>query len=128
MTADLRSPASTSQPLLVCTSTSGQRVVIAVSGEVDASSAASLRDQIVRTVTQRPASLVVDATDLSFCDLRGLDAIHDAMALAARSGVDLTLRPSSQLTWLMATVARAARTSGRSGPDPSGRPLARWTG
>ena len=101
----------------------GPRVVVVLSGEADGSTSALLRDRLVESLSHRPRSLVVDARDLTFCDLRGLDALRDAEAAAQRSGITVTVRPSPQLTWLMAAVERATRTSGPAGLDPPGCPL-----
>ena len=109
--------------LLVLPMPDGQQVVVLVAGEADLSNAPRLRDGLVDCLVYRPRSLVVDATDLTFCDLSGLDALIDAAAVAERSGVSVTIRPSSQLAWLIALVQQAPQTSGQPGQDPPGCPL-----
>ena len=109
--------------LLVLPMPDGQQVVALVAGEADLSSAPLLRHGLVDCLVYRPRSLVVDATDLTFCDLSGLDALVEAVEVVEQSGVSVTIRPSVQLAWLMATVQPAPRTSGQADRDPSGCPL-----
>ena len=109
--------------LLVLPMPDGQQVVALVAGEADLASAPSLRDGLVDCLVYRPRSMVVDATDLTFCDLHGLDALAEAFAVVQRAGVSVTLRPSAQLAWLTTIVRDALQTSGRPGHDPSGCPL-----
>ena len=119
-------PSSSISPLgrlLVLPMPDGQQVVVLVAGEADLSNAQRLRDGLVDCLVYRPRSLVVDATDLTFCDLNGLDALVEAVALAERAGVSVTLRPSSQLAWLITAIQQAPETSGQSGRVPPGCPL-----
>ena len=109
--------------LLVLPMPHGQQVVALVAGEADLASASRLLDGLVDCLVYRPRHLVVDATDLTFCDLHGLDALIAAVAVAERSGVRVTIRPSPQLARLMAAVRPAPQTSGQPGQDPSGCPL-----
>jgi anti-sigma B factor antagonist len=97
----------------VRTAADGQDVVVVVSGEADLATAALLRDELVGALSRGPRSLVLDAVDLTFCDLRGLDALTDAVHEAEDEGVVVTLHPSTQLSWLMAAAARAAVTDAR---------------
>ena len=100
-------------------------VVVLVAGEADVSTAPMVRDGLARSLFYRPRSLLVDATDLTFCDLRGLDALADGIETVERSGARVTVHPSPQLAWLVATLERIPRTSGRPGRDPAGCPLPR---
>ena len=109
--------------LLVLPMPDRRQVVVLVAGEADLAVASRLRDGIVDCLVYRPRSLVVDATDLTFCDLHGLNALMDGVGVAQRSGVAVTIRPSDQLAWLMATVQQASQTSGQPGQDPPGCPL-----
>lgn len=111
------------QRLLVLPMPNGQQVVVLVAGEVDLACASRLRDGIVDCLVYRPRSLVLDATDLVFCDTHGLDALMDAVAIVERSGVGVTIRPSAQLAWLMTTVQQVSQTTGQPGQDPVGSPL-----
>lgn len=119
-------PAGPPGRLLVLPFFDGPRVVVVLAGEADLSNAARLRDRLLACVSHGPRSLVVDARDLTFCDLHGLDALSEAMAVAERSGVSVTVRPSPQLTWLTETVERASRPAdGRARTRSAVRSLAR---
>lgn len=100
-----------------------RHVVVLVAGDVDRASAPLLRERVVDCLFHRPRSVTVDATDLTFCDLGGLDALVDAVRALRRAGVRVTVQPSAQLAWLTALVRQLPRTSGRPGPDPAGCPL-----
>ena len=124
MTTDASSPASLPPGrLLVLPMPDGQQVVVLLAGEADIASASRLRDGIVDCLGYRPRSLVVDASDLTFCDLHGLDALWEAVAVAKRSGVSVDIRCSSQLAWLMTTVQQSPQTSGQASHDPPACPL-----
>lgn len=103
----------------------GQQVVVLIAGEADLASASRLRDGLIDCLVYRPRSLVVDATDLTSCDLHGLDALVEAVAVAERSGVSVSIRPSPHLAGLMATAGQPPQTSGQQGRDPSGCPFPR---
>jgi anti-anti-sigma regulatory factor len=109
--------------LLVLPIRDGTRLVVVLAGEADLSTEDLLRAQLVGSLHSRLRSLVIDATDLTFCDLRGLDALRDAVRVAECAGVAVTIRPSAQLARLTAAVRGVPETSGRSGPDPLDRPL-----
>ncbi len=111
--------------LLVLVVPERQHVTVLVAGEVDRATARQLRDRLVDSLFYRASTLVVDATDLTFCDLSGLDALVDAVETVERSGVHVTIQPSEQLTWLIATAERLRPTSGQPGRDPAGCPLPR---
>lgn len=111
MTAD-PVPLCAPPPLSVRTAADGDHVVVVVSGEADMSTAALLRAELLGALTHGPRCLVLDAVDLTFCDLHGLDALTDAVHQAEVEGVVMTLHPSSQLSWLMAAAARASAPAG----------------
>lgn len=118
-------PSSVALPpgrLLVLPMPDGQRVVALVAGEADLASAPRLLDGIVSCLAYRPRSLVVDATDLSFCDSHGLEALRQAVMVAERSGVSVAVRPSPQLARLVTTVRQALQTGGQPRHDPLGCP------
>jgi anti-anti-sigma factor len=102
-----------------------RQVVVLVAGEVDRATAPLLRERVVDSLVHRPLSVVVDASDLTFCDLGGLDALVDAVGVVERSGVPVTVRPSAQLAWLTTFVRQLPRTSGQPDRDPAGCPLPR---
>lgn len=109
--------------LLVRAVSKQTHVEVHIAGEADLSTAPLLRRRLVDSLRHGRPSLVVDAGALSFCDLSGLDALCDALQTVERSGTHVTLQPSTQLAWLIATVAQLPPTSGQPGPDPAGRPL-----
>lgn len=111
--------------LLVLAVPNRRHVVVLVAGEADRASAPLLHEKLVGSLFYRPRSLVVDATDLTYCDEHGLSALLSAVAVAERSGTHVTLEPSPQLAWLMADLRRSSRTSGQAAPDPAGCPLPR---
>lgn len=92
--------------LLVLVVPHRDHVVVLVTGEADCSTAPLLREGLARGLFYRPRSLVVDATDLTFCDLHGLDALVDGIETVERSGAHVTVNPSRQLVWLVATMRR----------------------
>lgn len=65
-------------------------VVVRVEGELDLSDVRRLRD-VLATVAESAAVVVLDLADLSFVDLCGLRAFHDAHEAAARRGSRLVL-------------------------------------
>ncbi len=112
--------------LLVMPMRVAERHVLLVAGEADLHTAAQLRDELLAAVASRPSVLVVELGALDFCDLHGLDALHDAVRLAEVAGTTLTLqgmRP--QLAWLCATFppgsARPWRTGSAGCGEPAGR-------
>ena len=57
------------------TTTGGEPTVVAITGEVDASNAGTLRSALFDLASDRPALLVLDAGRLAFLDGRGLSAL-----------------------------------------------------
>lgn len=83
--------------------TAEQRVLV-VLGDADLATADQLRDQLTGALTGQPPSLLVELAGLDFCDLSGLDALHDAARQAHAAGIQLTFRGmSAQLGWLHRT-------------------------
>ena len=82
--------------------------VLVVVGEADMQTAPAPRATIIGMLKARPPVLLVELAALDFCDLYGLDALHDATRTAAAIGVSLTLHGMSpQLTWLLAAYPAA---------------------
>lgn len=123
-TAPSRAPAPPGR-LLALVVPQRQHVTVLVAGELDCETAPLLREGLTRSLFYRPGRLVVDATDVGFCDLRGLDALVDGIEAVERSGARVTVEPSAQLVWLLTTLERLPGTSGRPGSDPAGCPLRR---
>lgn len=124
MPSPLRATAAPGR-LLVLAVPVRQHVDVLVAGHADRATAQHLRERLVDALFYRPRSLVVDATDVTSCDLSGLHALVDAVAVIERSGVHVTVLPSPGLTRLMADVRRTPPTSGQPAPAPAGCPLPR---
>jgi RNA polymerase sigma-B factor len=67
----------------------GDRVVLAVGGEVDRGSADQLRRAVVDAVTEGPAEIVVDMVDVAGVDDGGVEALLAGQDAARRTGVPL---------------------------------------
>ena len=100
-------PGSQRQPvpgLLVMRLRAAEQHVLIVVGQADLATAEQLRDDLTDALTGQPPCLLVDLAGLDFCDLSGLDALHDAARQAHAAGVQLTFRGmSAQLAWLHRT-------------------------
>ena len=89
--------------LSVTPSRAGPDLTIVVAGEAVCATADQLHDQLVEAFGPEVGRLTLDLGGLSFCNLRGLGALHQAVVAARRSGIDVTVRGMSrQLTWLHA--------------------------
>jgi len=67
----------------------GDRLVLAVGGEVDRGSADQLRRAVVDAVTEGPAEVVVDLVDVAGVDDGGVEALLAGQDAARRTGVPL---------------------------------------
>lgn len=77
--------------LLVIPLRAAEEQVLVVVGEADISTADQLRDHLTDALAGQPPALRAELGGLEFCDLLGLDALHDAARAAAAAGVHLTL-------------------------------------
>jgi anti-sigma B factor antagonist len=68
----------TTQQLEITVSDHQPAVVVALSGELDIASGDTLRKAVRTLVRQGRTTIVVDASDLRFCDSSGLEALLDA--------------------------------------------------
>lgn len=105
--------------------------VLVVTGEADLHTASQLRSSITALTPAEPCSVIVELSALDFCDLNGLDALHDAAAVAALAGVELVFHGASpRLSWLHRSfpprsprpspAAAAARSASGPGSDRPG--------
>ncbi|MFB6999278.1 STAS domain-containing protein [Streptomyces virginiae] len=81
-----------------------QRRVVRVGGEMDIDRAPMLRDALHAAITRPGGSdeIVVDLSDLSFCDSSGLTALIHAQRTAAEHGRRIILRtPPPQVRRLL---------------------------
>lgn len=108
--------------LSVSPCSSGPALVVVVGGEADWATADQLREGLTAALSYGPRSLVLDLTDLEFCNLHGLRALMGAVETAERAGVDVTVHGMSpQLSWLADHVPAGSRRYGRrSGSGPHG--------
>ena len=88
-------PPSPPQGVVVLPFPDGPRTVVVVAGEADVATASRLQEQLIRTVGCGTRSLVVDLTDLAFCDPQGVDALSSAVQVAEDRGVAVSLRGQS---------------------------------
>ena len=87
--------------LMVMALRAAEQHVLVVVGEADLHTAEHLRSRLIELLPVRPPTVLVELGALSFCDLAGLDALHDAARAAHRLGVSMTFRGmSSHLSWL----------------------------
>ena len=83
--------------------------MLRVSGEVDLATIDLLRAALDALLDQRPHHLIVDLSQLSFCDGEGLDELVTAGCTAARVGIGYAISaPSAQADRLWSTVWPAA--------------------
>jgi anti-sigma B factor antagonist len=66
--------------------------VVAVAGELDVSTASSLRTELDRLLARSVTTLTLDITDLGFIDSTGLGTIVGALKRARSAGGDVSLR------------------------------------
>jgi anti-sigma B factor antagonist len=77
--------------LTVQTEQRGEVVVVSVGGELDMATAPQLQDQITDLLDSGRARLVLDLTDLSFCDSTGLSVLVRAKNSCDEIGGSLRL-------------------------------------
>ncbi|HWO63900.1 MAG TPA: STAS domain-containing protein [Umezawaea sp.] len=70
--------------------------VLRCSGEVDMTSAASLRSAISTVLASRPRALVIDLVDVAFFGSAGISALIAAQEQADRAGVPLAVAASGR--------------------------------
>lgn len=71
---------------------SGDSLNLTLSGELDYTNSTTLDDCLEPLLLDTPAHLVLDVTDLTFCDSAGLSVLIGAHHRLARAGGDMTLR------------------------------------
>ena len=82
---------SGSEPLVIETSTDGGTGRIRVGGELDVHTAPSLSDAVADVFAGGLTSLVIDATDLRFCDSSGIQVLVQARERAIEAGGTVSL-------------------------------------
>lgn len=76
-------------------------LTVHVGGEIDGATAPALERALLDAVATTPRYLLIDGTEVSFCDSRGLAALIAAWRAAGAAGVPLRLRPSRRLHRVM---------------------------
>ena len=100
--------------LSVSPCSAGPSLVVVIGGEADWMTADRLREGLIGALAYGPRSVVLDLTDLVFCDLQGLRALVAGVETAERAGVAVTLHGMSrQLTWLYDFFQAGRRSQGR---------------
>ncbi|MFF3217014.1 STAS domain-containing protein [Streptomyces sp. NPDC002886] len=82
----------------------GQQVIVSIGGEMDIDRAPLLQDALHTLITQPgcPPEVVLDLTELTFCDSSGLNTILRARLTAEAHGRRVTLHaPNQQVTKLL---------------------------
>lgn len=118
-----------SSQLLECRSTGlsvspvsvGPCLVVVVAGEADWVTAPRLREQLAAALAYVPQSLVLDLTDLEFCNSPGLRALLEPVEAARQAGVHVEMRGMSrQLSSLHRAFVAHRRTDTQRGRLPVG--------
>lgn len=101
----------------------GPCLVVVVAGEADWITAPELREQLTAALSYGPQSLVLDLTDLEFCNSSGLRALLEAVEVARLAGVRVEMRGMShQLSDLHRMFLAHRGGGGQRGRLPSGVP------
>jgi anti-sigma B factor antagonist len=78
--------------LKVSSRSQGDRTVLALAGEIDLYTAPRLQSELTRALAAAdPAQIVVDMSDVDFCDSTGMNVLLAAHRLASERGGDLVL-------------------------------------
>ncbi|TFV78499.1 anti-sigma factor antagonist [Blastococcus sp. CT_GayMR19] len=75
----------------------GPRLVVVVAGEADWVTAPRLREQLTAALAYGPRLLILDLTDLEFCNSAGVRALLAAVDVALQAGVQVEMRGMSPL-------------------------------
>ena len=78
--------------LKVSSRTEGDRVIVALSGEIDLYTAPRLQNQLAQALnTEHAVRLVVDMSGVDFCDSTGMNVLLAAQRLAREHGGNVEL-------------------------------------
>ncbi|MEV0068653.1 MULTISPECIES: STAS domain-containing protein [unclassified Amycolatopsis] len=88
MTDDLRAAGARRLPTLhITTTTAAGTMVVTAAGEIDTAVSDTLRDKLVAALEARPDVLVVDLSEVPFCDSSGLSVLIDVRGRATEAGI-----------------------------------------
>lgn len=68
-----------------------QTVVVELVGEVDMDRSVELRERLLSVLTDKPATLLIDMSEVDFMDSSGLATLVEALQMSRRDGVALKL-------------------------------------
>ena len=119
-----------SEQLSVSPLSAGPLLIVAVDGEVDWATACQLREQLAAALAYGPQRMILDLTELRFCNLEGVRTLVEVTEAARQAGVDVALRGMSRLVSYMHCAVTATRRSGtaRSAPGVLGVGIAQGHG
>jgi anti-sigma B factor antagonist len=91
--------------------------VVRISGEIDASNAEGLRDQLVRSVSNQDPGLIIDVSDAGYFDSAGVQILFDAARQLKQRGQELrvVVPPES----FIADVLHVVRLADEVAVDPT---------
>lgn len=97
-------------------------IVVDVRGTLDAATVVALRDALLGALhAERPATMIVDLTFVTFMDSNGLGALVTGYNAARAMGTRLALRNPSEFVLRQLRVTGLAETFGLAGaPSPPG--------
>jgi anti-sigma B factor antagonist len=78
-------------PLRTAITTTAERTVVAVAGELDLATTDGLAARLEEEVGLAPRALVIDLRQLTFCAARGLSVVLDAAAAARAAGIPVAV-------------------------------------
>ncbi|MDG4862689.1 STAS domain-containing protein [Streptomyces sp. T-3] len=108
----------------VSTAVIGSRRCLRLVGELDLDGAAPLRAAFAVCFAQRSDRVVVDVSDLHFCDCAGLNVLLEAKATADRVGTELCMEGArAQMARLLALTGADAVFAGSAQRLPPPRTL-----
>jgi anti-anti-sigma factor len=81
----------TAAQLTVASTHTDEDAVLTLSGEIDMSTADLLQAAAAHMITEQPARLVLDFTEVSFCDSRGLSVLIGLSRQARQAGTRLVV-------------------------------------
>jgi anti-sigma B factor antagonist len=93
-------------PFDVTITEQGDAVRVALSGELDISSAPRLQDDLARVEADGPATIVLDLSGLAFMDSTGLRLLIGADARAREAGRRLVLIQGNEMVQRVLRVTR----------------------
>lgn len=104
-------------PLRVAITSDDGTLTVTVHGEADIYTSGQLLEELMSVLPTCSPSVVLNFSDLSFCDLRGIDAVRHFVGAATADGARVDMCGMSPLMrWMYDTFAPSG-----TGPDPAGR-------